>query len=141
MSSGGGLCALLPSLHLLDLLVRLPASEAIADPARVVTGQGPSSLWPYWVRRSCVVVLLQPLDQDHLHLVGVGHGCFLNASTTADSAEYTLRSPSTFGVPSSAPVASSTSPSAPGDPHLSHGPHGVAARIGSLSSARSTPWR
>lgn len=60
----------------LELLVRLLSPTAVVEGRP--RGWWLFSWWPHesqW--RSCVVVLLQPLDRDHLHVVMPDHGCFL----------------------------------------------------------------
>jgi hypothetical protein len=81
---------------------------------------GPQGFWPSWSRRrSRVTVLLQPLDQNHLHMAWPDHGCFHIASTQIDSPHHALPQCSyTLGASSS--TLTSASSLAPRDYNPTH---------------------
>jgi hypothetical protein len=67
-----------------------------------------------------VDVLLQPIDQDQLHVVGPSQGCSLDVFLTDDYVDHIPLRCSTSGALSSALVVTFTSPSAPEDPDFAH---------------------
>jgi hypothetical protein len=132
----GLLRALLPPLLLLGPSSGCQLQGAVATTARVTVG------WcPFWTRGSCMVVLLQPMDRDHLYVVEPSRRSLLNALSLVGFAGHTpLHRPSTSSTPSSALIIASAPPSTPEDPHLTHSICWIAAGINSPSMTCSTPW-
>lgn len=83
---------------------------------------------------SCMAVLLQPMDRDHLYVVEPSCRSLLNALSVVGFASHTpLHRPSTSSTPSSALIIASAPPSTPEDPHLTHSLCWIAAGISSPS--------
>lgn len=90
---------------------------------------------------SCMAVLLQPMDRDHLYVVEPSCRSLLNALSVVGFAGHTpLHRPSTSSTPSSALIIASAPPSTPEDPHLTHSLCWIAAGISSPSPTCSAPW-